>query len=227
MKKLPANIDSFLLPTAYLPPLEYLVCLLIAPAVTIELHETFPRQTWRNRCSIYSANGRLDLTIPVDKPQGNHTKTHSVMPSHHAHWQLKHWRSIQAAYRNAPFYIYYQDLLEPFYMKTTRLALWEYNLVMLRVILEELSISVPIQTTTSFEVQPGHCLDLRNAITPKVHRREKPTLSFLPPYHQIFADRHGFISNLSVVDLLFHVGPDSHAYLIETANYFTGYPSEG
>ncbi|MFP4065493.1 MAG: WbqC family protein [Bacteroidales bacterium] len=218
-----------LLPVAYLPPLEYMVCMVSAGRAVIELHETYQRQSWRNRCNIYTANGVRNLIIPVECPSGNRSQTNEVVVSTHENWRKKHWRSITSAYRNSPFFIYYQDLLAPFFLRPTSTPefLWEFNLKVLQSIMGELSIPADISLTRSYEREPQGMIDLREKLTPKIHRREYPLISHWPFYQQTFTEKHGFIPNLSIADLMFNLGPASNDYLTETAKYLETYPKEG
>ncbi len=209
---------SVLLPTAYMPPLEYFVVLLQYQSGYVELHETWVRQSWRNRCQISSANGPLNLILPVSRPNGNHTKTKDVLISNHQDWQKQHWQSIRSAYGNAPFYFYYKDLLEPFYLEKPEKYLWKFNHNLLKSILSEIQLTVELVFTTAFVKEPATMTDLRSELTPKSHRRKLLPLKTWKGYYQVFEDRHGFIPNLSIIDLLFHLGPDSRSYLREMAD---------
>ncbi len=215
---------KILLPVAYLPPLEYMVCMVSAGEAIIELHETYQRQSWRNRCTIYTANGARNLIIPVERPSGNHSRISEVLVSKHDNWRKKHWRSITSAYRNSPFFIYYQDLLAPFFLTapSSPELLWEFNLKILQSILAELSIPADIGFTREFEREPEGMTDLREKLTPKTHRRKNIPISHWPVYQQTFAEKHGFLPNLSIADLMFNLGPGSNDYLAETAKYLEG-----
>ncbi len=202
-----------LLPIAYLPAVEYFAYLANAYEAVLELHETYPRQSWRNRCSIMTANGTLDLIIPVNKPDGNHSKTGNVLISDHENWQKKHWRSIVSAYNKAPYFFYYRDLLSPFFESKQPPKLWEFNLAMLRAVMDELNLITNIRHSESYNHISNDALDLREILTPKTHRRPVHTRIEWPVYQQVFSDRHGFSANLSIIDLLFNIGPDSKGYL--------------
>lgn len=204
------------LPTAYLPPLEYMLYLFRARIVRIELHETWPKQTWRNRCSIMTANGLLDLVVPVSKPSGNSTITRDVDISDHESWHKRHWRAICAAYKNAPFFMYYSDLLEPFYTAPPSGKIWQFNKKLMQTLLDEIAIETKHTETTAFKKEID-CPDLREELTPKLHRRRHPAADQWPAYYQVFSDVHGFKPNLSIIDLLFHVGPDTKSYLEKAA----------
>ncbi len=202
-----------LLSTAYLPPLSYMMFLFSAETAFIELYETYQRQTWRNRCRILTGNGLLNLSIPVTKPGGNHTKTKEVLISRHENWQAKHWRAITSAYGKAPYFLYYRDMLEPFYKKRYDGLLYAFNNSLLELILEETGIGCRLCSTDAYNKSPEHLYDLRSKITPKEDVMDELLLSNWPPYYQVFSERYGFTANLSIIDLLFNMGP-------EAVNYF-------
>jgi hypothetical protein len=202
-----------LLPAAYLPPIQWFVYLLAAGRVLIEQHETYPKQTYRNRCEIATANGSLALTIPVIKVHGNHTKTKDIAISGHQNWQVLHWRALVAAYANSPYFMFYQDDFEPFFqMKYDNLL--QFNLELLELVVRLLEVGKAFELTSDFEQNPTGLLDLRNEITPK-----KPFTHFpLPEYTQVFQEKTGFIPGLSIVDLLFNKGPESIGILRNLAD---------
>ncbi len=205
-----------MLPTAYLPPLEYMLYLTQTENATIELHETYPKQTWRNRCTIMTANGPLNLVVPVSRPHGNRSMTGEVLLSSHESWHNTHWRAISGAYSKAPYFLYYGDLVGSFFIKKPTGSLCGFNLRMLSAILKELDIQVAISHTRSFE-KTVQVPDLRGEMTPKLHLRKRQPVTNWQEYYQVFSDKHGFIPNLSIIDLLFHLGPDTKPYLEEAA----------
>lgn len=210
---LPSKAKSVLLPTAYLPPVSYMFALFEFDKVYIELHETYYKQTWRNRCRIYSANGLLDLSIPVYKPHGSRTKTEHVFVSNHESWQSQHWKSITSAYQKSPYFIYYAPLFEPVFQEPFTGKLVEWNNILLQIIMNAIDMKAIIAFTTSYQkFVTGSMTDVRHLISPKTD-----TSNFLPDrqwpiYQQVFSDRFGFLSNLSTLDLLFNCGPESKNY---------------
>ncbi len=208
--------NKLLLSTACFPSLEYFVNFCKYEKVFIDIHETYPKQTWRNRCRIFSANGLMDLTIPVEKPYGNQTKTSEIVISSHNSWQKNHWRSIESAYRNAPYFIYYKDMVEGLVMDTQTSMLYEFNQKVLLNILDDLGIHKSAEFTDSFIHDSSGYIDLRFCISPKVKDRIGRTEIFFETYYQVFADKHGFQPNLSILDLLFNTGPDTLKYLQNT-----------
>ncbi len=201
-------MKRLLLPVAYLPPVHYFRLMARAEDVLIEQHETYPKQTFRNRCEIYTANGKLPLSIPVNKVHGNHTQTSEVLLSEHEDWQALHWRAIRSAYANSPFFLFYQDELLPFF-KTKYRRLVDFDLALMQKILELIGLQVPLKLTETYDPAPANRLDLRNVITPK-----KPfTLFRSKPYHQTFEEKYGFIPGLSIIDLLFNMGDETLDFL--------------
>jgi len=202
--------NTLLLSTAYLPSVEYFIYLLQYPEAIIEKQETYPKQTYRNRADIYTEKGKMTLSVPVTKVFGNHTKTGDIIVSNAEKWQLNHWRAIEAAYVASPFFLFYKDELIPFF-KTTQSNLLEMNTAMTRMLCRIIGIENKIFFTEHFQKEPGNTLDLRSAIHPK----KQATISNFPNYNQVFAERHGFIPNLSIIDLLFNLGPETIPYLEE------------
>ena len=204
-----------LLSTAYCPPVAYMSLMVDARVVAIDLHETYAKQTWRNRCRIMTANGLLDLSIPVSKPHGNHTKTKDILVSQHLPWQRLHWKTIVSAYKKSPYFQFYESSLEPLFMDTHTGTLMTWNKRLLETITHELNLHISIQETHAYEAEPVTYTDLRNSISPK---NDWPgSQKKWPPYHQVFADRHGFQPDLSILDLLFNKGPDTESYLLTCA----------
>lgn len=194
--------ESALFSTAYLAPVEYFQYLKTAGKVCIEQHEYYQKQTYRSRCRIATANGIMDLSIPVEKR--NHTLIRDIRISEHSDWKTQHWRSIEAAYNSSPFFEYYADDFRPFFEKKW-LFLWDFNMELLHKTLELLDIETEILLTETYEPQTGEeTLDLREIIHPK-----KEASIPLKSYYQVFATKFGFIPNMSIIDLLFNMGNES------------------
>ncbi len=201
--------QSILLSSTYLGPLEYYAWLIQHNKVYIDKEEHYIKQTYRNRCVIYTANGKQSLTVPVIKVNGNHTKIKDIQISSQQDWQKVHWRSIVSAYNHSPFFLYYRDELEPFYTKTFKYLL-DYNHELLEILFYLLDINIKITYTEKFiEKDNYRFIDLRNHFSPK---KENPDMVF-PAYTQVFEVTHGFIPNLSIIDLLFNEGPNTVEYL--------------
>jgi len=196
--------NPVLLSSAYLPPLHYFGLMAAAPEVIIEKHETYLKQTYRNRCEIYTANGKLALTVPVVKINGNHTKIDDIVISEQSKWQILHWRAIKSAYANSPFFLYYKDDIAIFYQKPFT-SLFDFNLKILEEIMQLIGINKKISFTRKFEKHPRNVNDYRYLISPKI----VPAQFQFRHYYQSFGEKHGFIPGLSILDLLFNTGNEA------------------
>ena len=193
---------SILLSTAYLPPISWVEEALNADKVFIEAHETYPKQTYRNRCRLITANGIIPLSVPVARLSGTKPLTKDIEIFYNEPWQRLHWRTIDAAYSNSPFFLYYKDDLQPFFEKKFRFLL-DFNNALCDKVFELLGLKYTVELTTTFDLSPEGVKDFRNAFSPK---KEVVTDNFAS-YHQVFEERHGFIPDLSIIDLLFNEGP--------------------
>lgn len=199
------------LSTAYWAPIQYITKLLLFDKVFIEVCETYPKQSYRNRFHLYGANGIQSLRIPVVKGSFKNILLKDIEIAYHDNWQKNHLKSIESAYRSSPFYEYYIDDVLPFYENKFKYLI-DFNQQILEATLLMLGIQVDLQVTNEFELHPKG-LDLRNAIHPKA---EKQTIDpfFVPKeYVQGFEQRHGFIANLSILDLIFNEGPEAQKLL--------------
>lgn len=203
-----------LLSIAYFPPVSWMAVALQSGKIALEVHETYPKQTFRNRCHIATAAGVLSLTIPVNRINGNHTKTCDIHIDNSKNWQLLHWRSIITAYNKSPYFLYYRDQFEPMFSRKYELLI-DFNKELLDNILNALrSKTTEAFYTTEYETNPEF-LDLRNSFHPKYPLRQITCV--LPRYMQAFEEFHGFLPDLSILDLLFNLGPDALPYLTGTS----------
>jgi len=200
--------NPVLLSSAYLPPIEYFSSIINSEKQLIEKHETYKKQTYRNRCRILGPNGILTLTIPINKPNGNHTKINEITISYFENWQQIHWRSIESSYNSSPFFLYYKEEFKEIYQKKHK-YLFDLNNDFLKLISEFISIEFTINLTSKFVNNPTNILDLRNIISPK---KLSQKIDFIK-YSQVFANKFGFTPNLSIIDLLFNIGPEAIDYL--------------
>ncbi len=196
-----------LLSVAYNPPIAWF-SLLAKHNVVLESHETYPKQTFRNRCEIYAENGRMPLSIPVSRPKGNHTQINDVTIVNSDKWYLRHWRAIQSAYESSPYFLFYKDDLKGFYEGNYE-GLFDFNTRLIRTIAGLLNLQTHIRVTDMYEKTPIAVKDYRNLFNPK----KEIQFAVFPEYIQVFSERHGFIPNLSILDLLFNLGPESSDYL--------------
>ncbi len=200
--------DTIILSSFYLPPIEYFARIINAPSFKVELYENYLKQTYRNRCHIYTANGKLPLSIPVHKTYGNHTLIKDIEISYMENWQANHWGAIESAYNKSPFFLYYRDDLKKFYI-TTWEYLWEFNTALNEFLLKKLKIKQALSFTEDYITTLNDTIDPRYCITPK----EDSKGIIFPKYYQVFESKFGFIPNLSIIDLLFNEGPESTNYL--------------
>ncbi len=202
-----------LLATSFFAPIQYYCKLVQYPKISIEQWENYSKQTYRNRCNIYGANGVLPLSIPVVKATSKKILTKDVQISYDTNWQKLHWKGIEAAYKSSPFYEYYINDFERFFTKKWD-NLLEFNKEIQDEILGLLEIEPNIQFTDDFiEFGNAEYDDFRNIIHPKSAKSGIDSAFNPEKYTQVFGDKHGFQSNLSILDLIFNLGPDSLSYL--------------
>jgi hypothetical protein len=203
-----SSADKVILPTSYFPPISYMAFLAQREEIFIEQMETYPKQTYRNRCEIMTSSGKLSLIVPISKPNGNHTLTKDIEISYREPWQQHQWKSIQTAYRSSPYFNYYADILQPLFSLEER-SLISLNNKILQSFYQIIGIQPIIEFTDDYikEVQ-GH-YDLRLKMKPG-----KLPESNMAEYPQVFSHISGFMKDLSVLDLLFNLGPEAKNYLI-------------
>lgn len=195
-------------PLFYLPNLYYFKQLLAYKhqPVLIEKQEHFPKQTYRNRAEIYSPNGKLNLSVPITRGNGNHTFYKDIAICNDTNWQHIHWKTIESCYRNSAYFEFYEDDFAPFYQKKYRF-LFDYNLDLFNLTLKNLKLNVALSFSDEFYTE--HPLpDFRNAINTKNLQNYSAK-----PYFQVFEDREGFKGNLSIIDVLFNQGPQALSFL--------------
>ena len=201
---------SPLLATAYWPPVQYFTKLVGESVFYLEQHENYQKQSYRNRCVIYAANGPTPLIIPVVKTTGEKMPIRDVRIDYAMAWQRTHWKAIVSAYRSSPFFEYYEDDFRPFYEKEERF-LFDFNEKILRLALELTGLNPAIKYTDDF-IQPTGSGDLRLLISPKV--LSEADKKFRPQnYYQVFSSGKGFAANLSILDLLCNEGNNSLSVL--------------
>lgn len=216
------SFDRAILSTAYFPPIEYFAVMANSAKVYIQGGEMYQKQSYRTRCSIGAANGLLVLTLPVLRgvSQGlENTKSHKVYIEdikidYSKPWVLQHKRAIEAAYMSSPFFEYYKDDIFPVLDSNTE-SLFELNLKLIKIIAELIGIECQVEVMDEYltETQLEGFADFRDVIHPKKKNDILEKLQLNKPYYQVFTNKQGFVSNLSVLDLLFNEGPNSISYL--------------
>lgn len=206
------QLPPVILPLASLPDIEFFCWLFNSQEATIEINETFPRQTCRNRYLIATAGGPLTLSIPVVKPDGNHTQTSAIQIDQSKNWKQIHWRSIEAAYNKSPFFLYYRDDFEDVF-ENAPLLLMDFNLKIINLCCKLLKHTPDYKLSGTFVKTPSGQFDMRQNIMPKQSIEHQYSIGDFESYTQVFSDRHEFIPNLSILDLLFNLGPDAGSYL--------------
>ena len=199
---------QILLSSAYLPPVQYFVHLQSAEQVWIEQYDHYQKQTYRNRCVIAAPDGPLSLTVPIEKPNTQKAFMRDIRISDHGNWRHLHWNAIESAYNHTPFFEYYKDDFRPFYEKKFDFLV-DYNEQLCQLVCQLIDIDTSLQRTESYVAEPSNTIiDLRDAIHPKKEVMDDASFSAVP-YYQVFQERLGFLPNLSIIDLLFNMGPEA------------------
>lgn len=197
------------LSSAYLAPVEYYTKLLAYDRVCIEQHDHYIKQTYRNRCTIAAPDGELALSIPTVKPASLKCPMCDIRISDHGNWRHLHWNAIESAYNHTPFFEYYKDDFRPFYEKKYEF-LADFNEELCHLVCSLIDIQPVMERTSEYKTgfAPGEA-DFRECIHPKKDfSLEDPDFS-PQSYYQVFQERLGFLPNLSIIDLLFNMGPES------------------
>lgn len=198
-------MEKVLLPIFYLPPVSWFAEFLKeGNEVVLEQYENFPKQTYRNRACIYGANGKLPLIIPIHHNGKREMKDIEI--SYAENWQSLHWKSIKTAYQSSPYFEYYEYLLSKIYENSSKFLV-EFNLNALEVIQEILKSQKDFTLSEEYFKEPYE-KDFRNYFSAK-----KESEASSKEYYQTFSDRKGFLPDLSIIDLICNLGPESKTYL--------------
>ncbi|WP_235727012.1 WbqC family protein [Hymenobacter siberiensis] len=219
----------FLTELHYHPPAALFAALMHADGILLEAHEHYRKQTYRNRCLIRTAQGVKPLTVPVlDGNRAEKVSVSAIEIDYRQNWIHQHWRTLQTAYGNSPYFEYYADYLHDIYVSKPAL-LFDLNQRFLRLLLKCFRITLPLHLTTEYHAYypaqlssenaalatPSLIADRRDWLTPKAAIKtpepDTPAVSGLvQPYPQVFGP--GFEPNLSVLDLLFSQGPAAGSF---------------
>jgi hypothetical protein len=170
--------------------------------IALVTHNPYQKQTFRNRTEIYGANGKLKLTIPIVHSKTKERQIDEAVAIHYENsWQKDHWKSLEAAYRSSPFFEFYEDDFHPFYHQKFE-KLMDFNIALIQKVLSLIDAEVKL-------LPKEKTADEFNDMIIAKHKVKKEN----PHYQQVFQSKHGFINNLSILDLLFNLGPQSLEYL--------------
>ncbi|MGB2129364.1 MAG: WbqC family protein [Flavicella sp.] len=200
--------SSVLLHPTYFSPIVQYAAILQFDEILFEMEDNFQKQTYRNRCYIYAANGKQMLNIPIvhQKSIGK-VKTKDILIDHKtANWQSNHLKSFQAAYRSSPFYEFYEDDIASILNKKHK-YLVDLNLELHEFVLESIQELKQHKKTDRY-ITKYEANDFRNLANAKTENN-----CIFPKYTQTFEEKHGFIKNLSILDLLCMEGSASYRYL--------------
>jgi len=198
-----------LIESHYFPSIPYFSKFFLHPSLVLEQHENYVKRSFRNRTHIATANGLLRLSIPLEKGKNQQQSIREVRISYEENWQTKQWTAICSAYGNAPFFEYYVDDFQPLFEEQST-YLFEHNLKVLKALFFVLDINPPIEFSEAY-LKAGETTigDFRNKINPKTIHSETDSTYQNIPYQQVFAEKNGFLPNLSILDLIFCKGPET------------------
>lgn len=198
---------SIIVHPTYFPSIAHFIAIAITDKIVFEVADNYQKQTYRNRALVYAANGKLALTIPVKYSQKNRQLYKDIQIANDSNWQLLHWKSLESAYKTSPFFEYYEDELKHlFFYKVDNLM--EHNLKCFETVIDCLQLDIPITKSSIYEKEITNHKDHRYLVN------ARKAIDFkLDTYTQVFSNKHGFIPNLSILDLLFNEGPNALTYL--------------
>jgi len=197
---------NILIHPTYFPSISHFTAMVQADTITFETEDNFQKQTNRNRMYIYSPNGMQMLNIPVKHSPVLHQKFKDVKLENAFNWQKQHWKSLEAAYRTSPFFEYFEDDIRPVFEKEHTFMM-DLNFEVMEIVTDCLGMDFSYSKTTEYFAEPADKADFRSLANGK-----KDT-SVFEPYTQVFEEKHGFINNLSILDVLFNEGRYAMEYL--------------
>ncbi|GAA4238924.1 WbqC family protein [Postechiella marina] len=198
---------SIIIHPTYFSSIATFVAIAQANEVTFEVDDNFLKQTYRNRAYIYGANGKLTLNIPVIYSQKNRQKYRDVKIFNEEKWQILHWKSLLSAYKTSPFFEYYEDELHPLFHQKANYIL-DFNFKCFEVLSNCLQLEINSKKTETYYKTVDTKTDYRYLVQAKKEQAQN-----FEPYTQVFGNKHGYIDNLSILDLLFNEGPNALNYL--------------
>lgn len=208
-----SNPIAAYLSTAYFPPIDYFIAIANSVDVILEAEESYQKQSYRNRCNVYAANGVLSLSVPIRK--GDTISISGVEIDYSKSWLRQHKRALVSAYSSSPFFEHYQDEIFEI-LDRGEPSLFTLNYLLISKILEIIGLDNNLMISTVYLSKlDDNSLDYRGSIHPK---NSSPILydksTKIKPYYQVFSNKQGFKSNLSILDLIFNEGPNSISFLV-------------
>lgn len=197
---------NIILHPTYFPPISHYVAMMQADEITFEVEDNFQKQTNRNRMYIYSPNGLQMLNIPIKHSKNERQKFKDVRIENAFGWQKNHFKSLEAAYRTSPFFEYFEDDFRPIFEKKHEFMM-DLNFQIFEIVNECLGVDLPFSKTDKYIHEIQDKTDFRYLANGK-----KDTF-VNEKYTQVFEEKHGFIPNLSILDLLFNEGRHAVDYL--------------
>ena len=195
---------KYLIAPSYLPNISYMAWL-IKKKIYFNLTDKYNKQTFRNRAEIYGANGKLILTIPIIHSKEKKCQlTKEVKIFDKINWQTNHWKSICSAYRSSPYFEFYEQDFFNFYFKIKERSLFNFNVKLISNILNLLNQPFNFETISynkEKHTKVEKLIDAKN-----IHFQTTK-------YNQVFSNKYGYLNNLSIIDLLFNLGPNTIDYL--------------
>ena len=199
-------MNNILIHPSYFPSISHFEAIAKANIITFEVEDNFQKQTNRNRMYIYSPNGIQLLNVPVKHNKERHQRIKEVKIENDFDWQKQHFKSLEAAYRTSPFFEFFEDDILPIFKKKHN-YLMDLNMETMAIVSKCLRLEFDYDETTEYFHEVTDKVDHRNLINGK-----KDT-SIFEPYTQVFGDKHGYLNNLSILDLLFNEGRYALDYL--------------
>ncbi|NKI32819.1 WbqC family protein [Croceivirga thetidis] len=200
--------NHHLLHPVYFPNVATLALIVKLPVIW-EVYDNFQKQTFRNRCYIATDQGKHMLNVPIKHIGGNQGRQlfKEVKIDYSSAWQKQHWKTLQTSYRTSPFFEYYEDDLSPIFEKKYEF-LMDLNFETIQFFCDSFQVTMPLKKSKNYQKTPLDIVDNRSLAIAKTN------FSFVQEeYFQVFGERHGFLKNLSGLDLLFNKGPEAMEYL--------------
>ncbi len=203
------SYQNLLIETQIFPCITTMALYAKAQKVLLEAHENYQKRSYRNRYCIGSHQGPLWLTVPLVKGKNNQQVITDVKISYDSPWASSHWKAIQTSYSKSAFFIHYKDSVRDILFSKPS-HLFQLNLMAMNTLLDLLELDVQVGTTEHYNplITDTHTFDARSMIHKSIFEK-----IHMEKYYQVYSASTGFIPHLSILDLLFHLGPESYSYL--------------